>query len=509
MAAMFQTLLVVLGFLSFNTWAIPAPFLPRDVSPALPSQRSLQVEIGRSLSKKAALYFPGQPEYKNLTTRWADNITPNFLVTVEVGTEEDVATTVKFARKYNIDFLAINRGHGTTKTLSTVQHGIQINLRQLQEITIASDGKSAKLGGGVYNDNVVNALHAKGKSSGSGAAGCVGLMGAGLGGGYGRYEGFYGLVLDNIIDMNVVLANGTRTFVSATSNPDLYWAMRGAGHNFGIVTRLTYKIHDEISPTWYTTTMIFKQDKLEPVFNQLNKLIANGTMPARVINYALFAFNPNISTTDPVITVNIFYIGSAKDAKPYVKPFLDLKPVTTQTFTTSYPDVFYAVGTGINDFVCQEPTGSAYLYPIGLQTYNVPIMSKLFKLYSDKVKSNPNFKDSNVMLEGYSLEAVKAVDPASTAFAHRDDNILVGFLPKWAPGSNLEHEAEEWGSQARALVQSGVTNGRPYSAYINYAHGDESLEAVYGYEPWRLEKLRKLKKSWDPENKFRFYNPIH
>lgn len=91
---MFQTLLVVLGFLSFNTWAIPAPFLPRDVSPALPSQRSLQVEIGRSLSKKAALYFPGQPEYKNLTTRWADNITPNFLVTVEVGTEEDVATTV-------------------------------------------------------------------------------------------------------------------------------------------------------------------------------------------------------------------------------------------------------------------------------------------------------------------------------------------------------------------------------------------------------------------------------
>lgn len=123
-------------------------------------------------------------------------------------------------------------------------------------------------------------------------------MGAGLGGGYGRYEGFYGLVLDNIVDMNVVLANGTRTFVSATSNPDLYWAMRGAGHNFGIVTKLTYKIHDEISPTWYTTTMIFKQDKLEQVFNQLNKLIANGTMPARVINYALFVLDPSISTTE-------------------------------------------------------------------------------------------------------------------------------------------------------------------------------------------------------------------
>lgn len=123
-------------------------------------------------------------------------------------------------------------------------------------------------------------------------------MGVGLGGGYGRYEGFYGLVLDNIIDMNVILADGTQKFVSATSFPDLYWAMRGAGHNFGIVTKLTYKIHDEISPTWYLTTMIFKQDKLEPVFTQLNKLIANGTMPARVINYGLFALNTNISATE-------------------------------------------------------------------------------------------------------------------------------------------------------------------------------------------------------------------
>ena len=123
-------------------------------------------------------------------------------------------------------------------------------------------------------------------------------MGAGLGGGYGRYEGFYGLVLDNIIDMDVVLANGTSVFVSSTSNPDLYWAMRGAGHNFGIVTKLNYRIHDAISPTWYLSAMIFTGDKVEPVFNQLNQLIANGTMPAHVINYALFAMDPNISTTD-------------------------------------------------------------------------------------------------------------------------------------------------------------------------------------------------------------------
>ncbi|KAL8995574.1 MAG: hypothetical protein Q9169_004716 [Polycauliona sp. 2 TL-2023] len=153
------------------------------------------LEIERSIPKKAALYFLGQAEFKNLTTRWVDNVSPNIFVTVEVGTEDDVAST---------------------------------------DIIIVPNSKTAALGGGAYNDNVVNALHAKGKLS----ARCVGLMGAGLGGGYGRYEGFYGLVLDNVIDMNVILADGSKDFVAATSSLGLYWAMRGAGHNFGTITNI-------------------------------------------------------------------------------------------------------------------------------------------------------------------------------------------------------------------------------------------------------------------------------
>ena len=73
---------------------------------------------------------------------------------------------MKFARKYNIDFLAINRAHGTTTALSNVKQGIQINLRQLRSIEVAADGKSAKLGGGVFNDDTTTALAAIGKASG-------------------------------------------------------------------------------------------------------------------------------------------------------------------------------------------------------------------------------------------------------------------------------------------------------------------------------------------------------
>ncbi|KAL8691344.1 MAG: hypothetical protein Q9218_003412 [Villophora microphyllina] len=206
----------------------------------------------------------------------------------------------------------------------------------------------------------------------------------------------------------------------------------------------------------------------------------------------------------PVITVDIYYIGTAEEGEPWAKPFWDLGQVSIKNYTTTYSGSFVAAGTGVNDFVCKEPFGPSYLFSIGLQTYNVPVIGQRFKLFSNKVKQNPTFSQSSVMLEGYSLEAVKAVDPASTAFAHRDDTILIGFLPSWPLNSGLDKEAEDWGKQAHARVQSGVQPPRPQSAYVNYAYGDEPLEAIYGHEPWRLAELRNLKKQYDPDIKFIF-----
>lgn len=123
------------------------------------------------------------------------------------------------------------------------------------------------------------------------------MLGPGLGGGFGRYQGYFGLVTDNIIDMNVVLADGSITTVSSTVKPDLYWAMRGAGHNFGIVTHFTYRIHDAPVTNWYVETMVFTQDKLEQFFELSNKIGANGAQEQRLVLYSLFAMNPQISKT--------------------------------------------------------------------------------------------------------------------------------------------------------------------------------------------------------------------
>ena len=121
-------------------------------------------------------------------------------------------------------------------------------------------------------------------------------MGPGLGGGFGRYQGWYGLVLDNILEMDVVLADGFLTKVSETSHADLFWGMRGAGHNFGIVTKFKYQINDNPAPSWTTATLIYTENKLEEFYTQANVLGLK--QPKQLTGYSVFALDPQISATE-------------------------------------------------------------------------------------------------------------------------------------------------------------------------------------------------------------------
>lgn len=138
-------------------------------------------------------------------------------------------------------------------------------------------------------------------------------MGAALGGGLGRYQGYWGLVQDNIIDADLVLANGDMVTVSETSYPDLWWGLRGAGHNFGVVTSFNLKIYPYPVADWYFATFVFTQDKLERFVTLVNKMMGNGTQRKELMNYFIYAWNPAISTTE-VSTQQFRPIGLLSDA---------------------------------------------------------------------------------------------------------------------------------------------------------------------------------------------------
>lgn len=112
------------------------------------------------------------------------------------------------------------------------------------------------------------------------------------------------------------------------------------------------------------------------------------------------------------------------------------------------------------------------------------------------------------MLEGYSTQAVQDIEEKSTAFPHRSDNILVTSYVQYKPDPKVDPLAEKFGRQLREILLEGSDDPKHLHAYVNYANGDEDLHAIYGWEDWRLERLRDLKAKWDPENKMRYYVPI-
>ncbi|KAL8814431.1 MAG: hypothetical protein Q9223_006341 [Gallowayella weberi] len=469
---------------------------------AVPGPHGIQQDLGGQLSPEAKVYYPGNPGYTTATTRWSAASHPEFLVVVVPATDQDVVVAVKYANKNKIPFLAVNRGHGTSIDMNNLRYGINIYVRNLDNITIAPNGHSAILGGGVYSDQLIQTLALKGKTAATGACTCVGVVGAGLGGGLGRYQGLFGLVADNFLEMTVITASGAIHTVSENRNADLFWAMRGAGHNFGIVTSFEYKINDSI-PSWYIATYIYTKEKLEAVFSALNDQNDNSNQPKELTTYTVFAFDPNISA-EPVIIVSLWYAGPAASAHPYTLPFLALNPrLTTKNDSIPYPSLADAVGTGINSPIC-KPGLSVNIFPTGILKFNLSTNRQVYNLYAELVTQHPGFAGSVVQFEAYSMLGIRSVKAESTASS---------FLARYPPSSSDDDIAPLYGHQFRTLFHNGDTPARssfqrPLNTYINHAYGDESMEMMYGYEKWRLGKLKKLKREWDPRGAFGWFHPI-
>ncbi|KAI4243322.1 MAG: hypothetical protein L6R40_003494 [Gallowayella cf. fulva] len=504
-----------------GTHARRVAITPVDVHQELSSQLS-----NSNISK----YYLNDPQFRNLTDRWSDFTEGSIIVVWQPADTHGVAQSVKFANGVDFPFLAVNGGgHGLTASLNAIWHGLSINLNKLNKIQISTDGKSALIGGGVNTHQVVNTLAASGKVTGKEIfngylpsttnVGCTGHIGPALGGGFGRYQGYFGLALDNIIDMTVVFANGSIANVSSTSNPDLYWGMRGAGHNFGIVTEANIKIYDPPTRYWFRTEFIFEGTQLERVFEHINDF----DQP-KEYGYILaqFAMNPQYSKTDPVIVLQLDYAADSQESADRANDyFLRLHHIAVRHWGFLSPtEIQPAVGQDIGmDIWYVKPLDrplrhahgdrSRRLFPLGLKSYNVTANRQVYDLFKQLVTEHPEFNGSVTHFEGFALQGMQAVDPDSTAYPHRDDNFLVSLLAIYKRYEDSDAIAALFGNRMRDIWHAGDTPGRNVTAYVNYAAGDESLEAKYGYESWRLDRLRALKKTYDPEHKFRFYNDIY
>lgn len=335
---------------------------------------------------------------------------------------------------------------------------------------------------------------------------CVSVIGPLLGSGHSFLQSQHGFSVDNIVSANIVLANGTTTSASATTNPDLFWALRGAGQNFGIVTSFTLKTYP-ITSTYSTYTFTFSKSQIDAVFSLVNEI--DSPPSARDPKFFLNAWLIRPSADDdPIFSYSLAYEGSTYDLAIRAAPFLALNPITTALVTNiTYKEIHQALGFGAEIFACGKNTNQA-ISGVGLPRWNIPALHSTYELFCS-LTADSRFANSAVLLENYGIVGVLGVDAKSTAVPpeERERPILTSAVIHYeGDEQRTRREAAEWLGRLTDALYEGVEEDR--HAYVNYANGNESVEEMYGREEWRVEKLRGLKAEWDPRNKFRFYNPI-
>ncbi|CZT18387.1 related to oxidoreductase [Ramularia collo-cygni] len=467
---------------------------------------NFESELLASLSSPEQLCSPGSACYENATTRWlSDWGIPHFDIIVRPTTQEDVESAIRVANKYNKPFLAISGGHGATLTLSKLENGVGIWMDALKNVTI--NGSTARIGGGITSGELRDELAKLGKQSTTGGCDCTGAVAPMLGGGHGWLQGRYGLMADNLISANLVLANGSCVTVSKSSHPELFWALRGAGHNFGIVVDFEYRIYDitEENAAWSYEKLYYSLDRLEDVLDVVNGMIGTIDEPAPVelIVFGLVGRNPSVARGELTLVIYLIWQGAAIPAA-FAEPFNAIPTLSIVAETTDLPGVTALLGWTNDDGPCNTNSPTLQRFPVALKTYPIPGI----RAAVDLLDSMPvEFNNSALILEGYSTNAVQAVPKENTAYPDRLNNLLIApFIRHAANDAELEKFGSDYGNEMRQLIVDA--SGQGLNAYANYAHGSETQQKLYGHETWRLEKLRKLKREWDPENRFGWYLAI-
>ncbi|ROT38916.1 FAD-binding domain-containing protein [Sodiomyces alkalinus F11] len=514
MGAPLRRLLCGLTFLQALVAASPLPqgvpryFRREPCSPHALLLRQLQQDLADDLSDGSLIFGPSNPAWDETIERWQMLSRPEIQVVVQPAEESDISKIVEYCSDNSIDFLAVNRGHGFTASLGSFK-GVQIDMKQLTGLTIAEDGKSALFQGGSHAKEVIKTLWDQGYVTTTGSNECVGLTGPALGGGHGRFEGLYGLISDNILHLNVVLADGSEIGVNETSHEELFWAMQGAGHNFGIVTSMRLKIYPAQSATWHWHNYYWTEDKLEAVFEAWNGLLDNGNGPVLMgSSYGQISFFPDLNEYDPLLWWTFAYNGPADEAEEFLAPFNAIESISDEMGDVPYPEIVDPQDTG--EASCGS--GQFAFATVLLQTYNVTTERELYNHFNETAARYPELATvARLYHQGYATKAIREIDYDSTAYPHRDEILLALFLTLVPDGADEEmtEAAWTWAKESWALWQSGQP-GREPATYVNYATGYdfETLEGIYGREPWRLEKLLRLKAEYDPNNRFRFYVPL-
>ncbi|KAI0403715.1 FAD binding domain-containing protein [Xylaria palmicola] len=442
-----------------------------------------------SLSPKTLIQCGGKNQ------RWSDYAAPAPGAVITVGDEDDVAKIVAAASKRNTPFLIQSGANGWANTFKLDSKGIVIDISNLKAISFNEDKSAATFQAGATNEDVINAAWENNARVSVSTCNCVSVLGATLGGGLSRTQGVYGLNIDNLLSLNFVDANGARKTVTRESDSELWWALTGAGANFGVVTSATYKSEPmpQAENTAWTGLLLFDESNLEQLIVALDELTIEPDMQLD------FYFTASPLDGQPGVLFLPFYLGSEEVGRQKFASILDIGPTLDSTEVIPYNtwnsagDVFCAAG------------GRKPSYTTGLKKMDPTAWRNIWNEYTTFFGKYPEANQTTLLIECYpTVEAAKSVaNDGTSSFPFRDIKCHAVTIP-WYTSPSLDCAANQFGRNVRKYLTASAGTSST-SSYINFAHGDESLPQIYGSS---LPKLQELKQKYDPNKRFNQWFPL-
>jgi FAD/FMN-containing dehydrogenase len=408
------------------------------------------------------------------------------------ATVADVQAAVDAGRVSGLP-IAIRGGGHNGPGFGTVDGGIVIDLSPMHAVDVDPGRRVATVQGGATWGVVDAATHEHGLATPAGIISTTGVGGLTLGGGHGYLSRRHGLTIDNLIEAEVVLADGTTVRTSEEEHPDLFWALRGGGGNFGVVTSFTFRLHPVrnvvCGPTaWPISAMpeILKwyREFLPSQDDDLYGFFAAMTVPP-------VATFPEAFHLHKACAVVWCYLGDPADADQAFAPVRAMDPAFVGIHEAPYPALQSAFDG---------------LYPKGMQWY---WRGDFFRTIPDAaVEAHVRFSEElptmNSTMHIYPVDgAVNRVPSGDTPWAYRDatfSQVIVGVDPDPAKAADLKR----W-----TVAYSDATH--PYStgaAYVNFMMGDEDDDRVKATYGDNMDRLRQIKGVYDPKNLFRVNHNI-
>ena len=426
------------------------------------------------------LVLPEDKVYEETRQLWNQRVDKRPAALVRCSSAKDVIHAVHWTRSHGLPLSVRGGGHDFGGR-SLCDGGVVIDCSQMRAVSVDPERRSATVQGGATTGDLIVAAQKHGLATTTGTISSVGLGGLTLGGGYGPLLGKFGLVADNLLSAQIVTADGRLLTADAKEHPDLYWALRGGGGNFGVMVSMEYRLHPITQVL--SGLLLYSLDQARAVLRHYNEFIQ--TVPDELTIQPGFIRVPNLGTA---LFLSPTYCGPLDQGERTLEPLRSFaKPLTDQIKAIPYDELVYSIDS-------LAPKGRRYF----IQTQSLPGLRD--ETISELIDQARRFSSPLSLVSIHHFHgAASRMSISDTAFGVRQDHLMVEIVAAWeSQSAKGDDDHVQWARGcSRKLAPHALPGG--YVNLLDVAE-PERIPAAFGTN---YARLLEIKRTYDPKDVFR------